>query len=298
MNKRYRNETNDLHDGAEYHCRHGMDSDWSIGPLHMHPHYEFYLFVQGKAQILIEDESFDAQPMDLFIYPPGVLHRALIRDHSVPYERAYCYITRKALSDMSDDRFPMLQILESAISRGDYSYHVGDDSAGSFLRLVDEWIRDASSDDPFSRSMNRCRINMISLITCKIVQRKDVITPRPPDRMSNIIRYINDHLLEPLSLESLSEQFYLSKYTLLHDFKSYANISVHQFILQKRILYAQELMRNGIKPGDAARQSGFADYAGFYRAFIRYNAVTPQAYYDGARLQTDADGQPAFVSAR
>ena len=166
MNRRYRNETNDLHDGAEYHCRHGMDSDWSIGPLHMHPHYEFYLFVQGKAQILIEDESFDAQPMDLFIYPPGVLHRALIRDHSVPYERAYCYITRKALSDMSDDRFPMLQILESAISRGDYSYHVGDDSAGSFLRLVDEWIRDASSDDPFSRSMNRCRINMISLITC------------------------------------------------------------------------------------------------------------------------------------
>ncbi len=283
MNKRYRNETNDLRDGTEFSCRHGVDQDWSPVPFHMHPHYEIYLLIRGNIQMLIEDESFDARPMDLFVFPPGVLHRAQLVDSSGPYERAYCYVTRKALADMSDNGFPMLRILEEAVGQGSYSYHADNESAGRFLRLLDDWIADARSDDPSAVPMNRCRINMMALITCRIVQRKDVLAPRPPDRMSEIIRYVSDHLLEPLSLESLSDRFYISKYTLLHDFKSYANISVHQYILYKRVLHAQELMRNGIPPGSAARQSGFNDYAGFYRAFVRYSTVPPQAWYEGAR---------------
>ena len=127
--------------------------------------------------------------------------------------------------------------------------------------------------------MNRCRIQMLSLIVCRIMQRKQVLNPHPPERINDVIRYINDHILEPLSLDALAERFYLSKYTLLHDFKNYANISVHQYILYKRITYAQHLMQHGITPGNAAKQSGFNDYAGFYRSFLRHNSMTPQEYY-------------------
>ena len=283
MDKRYRFRLNDLPSSAEYACRHGLDNDWPVGPFHMHPHYEFYLLISGNVQMRVEDESYDAHPMDLFAFPPGVLHRAMLLDHSVPYERAYCYITRKALAEMSDDRFPMLRILESAMNRGNFSYHADDESAARFIRLVDEFHRDAESPDPSAGLMNRCRVNMLSLIACRIVQRKDVLAPRPPDRMSEIIRHINEHLAEPITLESLADRFFISKYTLLHDFKNYANISVHQYILYKRILYARELMQDGVAPGSAAKQSGFNDYAGFYRAFVRFNSVTPQAWYAGAR---------------
>ena len=291
MDRIHRSEITDLQNelqaGTEFDFRHSMDSDWVTAPFHMHPHYELYLFIQGKVQILIEDESFDAHPMDLFIFPPGVLHRALVLDSSVPYERAYLYITRKALSDMSDDSFPILRILEASTSRGEYSYHTDRDSAAQLVRLLDECIHDAASLDPSASLLNRCRVNMLALISCKTVQRKDALTPRPPDRITEIIRYINDHILEPLSLDSLADRFYISKYTLLHEFKNYANISVHQYILYKRILYARQLMQNGISPGNAAKQSGFNDYVGFYRAFVRQNAITPQAYYAGARRTGD-----------
>ena len=288
MNRIRRNETNDLPAGSEFDFRHGVDSDWPTGSFHMHPHYEFYLFIRGSVQIIIEDESFDAHPMDLFIFPPGVLHLAQIIRSSETYERAYFYITRKALSDMSGDRFPMLSILDAAMNRGDYSYHADDSSAAQFIRLLDECIADAAEADPSAHLMNRCRVNMLSLISCRILQRKDILTPRPPDRMNDIIRYINDHVLEPLSLDSLSDHFYISKYTLLHEFKSYANISVHQYILYKRLLLARQLMQNGVSPGNAAKQSGFNDYAGFYRAFVRQSAITPQAYYTGIRRAGDA----------
>ena len=283
MDRKYRNLTNDLRDGAEFDCRHNVDQNWVSAPLHMHPHFEFYLFIRGNAQLIIEDESFDAHPMDLFIFPPGVLHRSLVHNSSETYERAYFYVTRKALSDMSDDRFPLLQILEAAISGGNFSYHADDESASRIIRLLDDCITDMESEDPSAYPMNRCRVNMLALIVCRIMQKKNVLLPRPPARISDIIRYVNDHLLEPLSIESLSDRFYISKYTLLHDFKDYANISVHQYILYKRILYAQELMRNGVSPGCAAKQSGFNDYTGFYRAFVRFNSVTPQAFYAGAQ---------------
>ena len=283
MDKRHWTEANDLKAGVDFDFRHNLDTDWETAPFHMHHFYEFYLFLRGKVQMLIEDEAFDAHPMDLFIFPPGVLHRALILEPSPAYERAYFYVTRKALSEMYDEHFPMLRILDGAMVRGDYSYHADDESAAQFLRLVDECLREEGNQDPSSRAMNRCRVNMLSLIACRIVQHKDVLIPRPPDRISDVIRYINDHILEPLSLDVLSDRFFISKYTLLHDFKSYANISVHQYILYKRIQLAQQLMQSGVSPGDAAKQSGFNDYAGFYRAFVRQNIITPQAYYTGVR---------------
>ena len=283
MDELIRNQTNDIRAGAEFGFRHFLDTQWKTAPFHMHPHYEFYLFIRGRVQIRIEDESFDTHPMDLFIFPPGVLHRALILDSSLPYERAYFYATRKSLADLSDESFPLLNILEEATRRGDYSYHADDTSAARFIRLVDECISDAEEQDPSTKLMNRCRVNLLALIACKTVRQKNVLAPRPPDRINGVIRYINDHILEPLSLDSLSDRFFVSKYTLLHEFKSYANISIHQYILYKRVLYAQHLMQRGVTPGSAAKQSGFNDYAGFYRAFVRQNSLTPQQFYAGSR---------------
>lgn len=284
QDKLIRSKLNDIQQGAEFDGKHNLDIGWNTLSFHMHPHYEFYLFIRGKVQIILEDESFDAHPMDLFIFPPGILHRANVLDTAIPYERAYFYITRNYLSELSKDRFDLLQVLDNATLRGDYSYHADPDSSAHFIRLMDEFISEAEHQDPISCMMNRCRMNMLSLLSCSIIQHKDVLVPRPPDRVSEIIRYINEHIQEPLSLDSLSERFYLSKYTLLHEFKSYTNISVHQYILSKRIQQAQLLMQRGTSPGNAAKMSGFNDYAGFYRAFVRNNnGLTPQDYYTRIR---------------
>ena len=294
MNKVEGAKFNDLQEGREYDCRHGVDDQWASPQFHMHPHYEFYLFIRGNAQIVIEDERFDAHPMDLFVFPPGVMHRAAILGHEEPYERAYFYATRKALAEMEEDGYPLLPILEEAARGGIYSFHAEDTDASRFIRLVDHYIEALKDPDPSVPAMNRCRVNMQALIACKTAQHKNILTPRPSDRISEVIRYINEHMLEPLTLDSLAEQFYVSKYTLLHDFKDYANISVHQYILTKRVIFAQQLMQRGCGPGNAAKQSGFNDYAGFYRAFVRQARETPQAYFDRSRRM----GSPAAQKTR
>ena len=278
-----RTETNDILDGAEFGCRHTLDTHWRIASFHMHPHYEFYLFLQGHTQILIEDERFDAHPGDLFVFPPGMLHRAVLLDYACPYERAYFYVTRKALSEISSADFSLLDLLDHTVRGGNYSYRMDDESANQFLSLIDHFEDQPEPLDPIAPLMNRSRIQMLSLLVSRVMRQQEVLSPRQPERISEVIRYINDHIQEPLSLDSLAERFFISKYTLLHDFKSYANISVHQYILYKRVIYAQHLLRHGVSPGNAAKESGFNDYAGFYRAFVRQNNLTPQAYFQASR---------------
>lgn len=49
----------------------------------------------------------------------------------------------------------------------------------------------------------------------------------------NILLYIEDHIDEDLTLDHLSEIFYVSKYHISHVFKANLGISVHQFIIKK-----------------------------------------------------------------
>ena len=60
--------------------------------------------------------------------------------------------------------------------------------------------------------------------------------------------------------------------------KKNTGISIHQYLIMRRILIAQELIRQGVKPKDASLQCGFSDYSSFYRAFKMRVGVSPEQY--------------------
>ena len=68
------------------------------------------------------------------------------------------------------------------------------------------------------------------------------------------------------------------KYHMLHEFKEKTGTSIHQYLLMKRIVYAQMLMKNGASSVQAAHDSGFEDYTGFYRAFKSRTGYAPTEY--------------------
>ena len=88
-----------------------------------------------------------------------------------------------------------------------------------------------------------------------------------------IIDYINNNLESDLTNESLAERFYLSKYYLMHKFKSETGYTLHNYIVQKRLIRAVELIKSGVPVIKATENSGFNDYTSFLRAYKkRYNS--------------------------
>ncbi len=101
---------------------------------------------------------------------------------------------------------------------------------------------------------------------------------RSDPKIDEIMAFINAHLTDSLSVQSLAERFFLSPSWLMHRFREITGCTVHQYVLQKRLILAASLLRSGTPVMKAASQSGFADYSTFLRAFQNAYHVSPRDY--------------------
>ena len=90
------------------------------------------------------------------------------------------------------------------------------------------------------------------------------------------LSYINENLGSELSVELLSSRMYLSKSHFMRLFSEATGTTVHSYILQRRLLNASRMIREGTDAAEAARLNGFEDYSSFYRAFRKKLGVSPR----------------------
>ena len=97
-------------------------------------------------------------------------------------------------------------------------------------------------------------------------------------KMEEILRYIAGHLDGDLSVDALAGRFFISRYYLMHRFKEVTGSTVHQYTVQKRLLRAGELIREGVPVMKAAEQAGFPEYSSFLRAFQSTFHTSPRSF--------------------
>ena len=96
--------------------------------------------------------------------------------------------------------------------------------------------------------------------------------------MQEILRYSAGHLDGDLSVDALAGRFFISRYYLMHRFKEVTGYTVHQYTVQKRLLRAGELIREGVPVMKAAEQAGFPEYSTFLRAFQSTFHTSPKNF--------------------
>jgi AraC-like DNA-binding protein len=97
-------------------------------------------------------------------------------------------------------------------------------------------------------------------------------------KVIDIIDYIMEHLGDDLSIDKISDEFYISKYHMMRIFKAETGYSVHQYIMEKRILRARDLIIAGEPAMSASIESGFHDYSSFCKAFRKATGKLPSDY--------------------
>ncbi|NQX38223.1 AraC-type DNA-binding protein [Pedobacter steynii] len=80
---------------------------------------------------------------------------------------------------------------------------------------------------------------------------------------------------QKISLNELAALSFLSKDRLAHLFKAQLGISVHQYILWKKILLAVSNSREGHSLTTCAHSAGFTDSSHFHRAFYKMFGTGP-----------------------
>lgn len=98
---------------------------------------------------------------------------------------------------------------------------------------------------------------------------------QPPLTLNDVYGYVRHHLAEDLSLDTLAKRLHFDKYYLAHAFREKAGISLHQYVLHRRLEYANSLLCSGVSVRDTAARSGFSDYGNFIRRYKERWGITP-----------------------
>lgn len=99
-----------------------------------------------------------------------------------------------------------------------------------------------------------------------------------PRLVSGTIAYIEQHLTEEITLDILAEHFHHNGTYMSRCFKNITGISLHQYIIRKRISLAKKYLNEGCSPIDACYLSGFNDYSNFSRTFTKHVGESPKKF--------------------
>lgn len=93
------------------------------------------------------------------------------------------------------------------------------------------------------------------------------------DIVIRVVQYIYDHYSERITLETLSEMFYLSPKALSKKIKNRLNVDLRVFINDVRVQRVVQLMddpaNRGVSISQLAAQCGFTSMTTFYRSYKR-----------------------------
>lgn len=233
--------------------------------LHLHENYELFCFLSGSAQYYVEGTIYPLKPHDILLLKVAESH-ALLIDKAIPYERIVISFNGDALVGNLKER--IVSFLDTRPLGQQNKYSLLKQENGNLLFYLDKIC---TTED----------IEEKRLYLTFVLNELSKKTPSEPnqeitDSIGEVIEYINGHLFEDISLDMLSEKFYLSKVHLTRKFKSYVGTTIWEYISTKRLIKAKELLKGGKWPTDVAEACGFNDYSTFYRAYKQKYGISPK----------------------
>ena len=239
---------------------------------HYHDFHKVVIFISGKAAYHIEGKAYQLKPWDILLVNRHAIHRPEI-DSSVPYERFILWI---------QNDIPWQELLKCFQKANDRSYNLVRLNSALQEKMKDilfELENSAKSDEYGKEILTQSLFLQFMVYLNRIFLEKQYIFDKKSytfdSQIANILQYINHNLKEDLSVETLAAKYYVSKYHLMRKFKEETGYTLHNYIVNKRLLMARTLISEGMPVLKAAQESGFAEYSTFSRAYRRQFKTSP-----------------------
>ena len=258
-----------------YHYFHLRDTAGQERNYHFHEFDKIVLLLSGRVEYVVEDVTYALRPWSVLLVRHHAIHRAII-DVTEPYERIILYLDGKYFERL----MPAAGLMECF----DHA-----DRTGQCLLLPDGEQREeldgllrryeqAQLDGRYGAEVLRDTLIMQLLVSLNRIHRAGAgagTERRYDGKIQATLSYINENLAADLSIETLAERVFLSRYHFMRLFKEQTGSTVHVYVRQKRLLYAARLIREGVPAGQAAAECGFNDYSVFNRAFRESFGIRP-----------------------
>ena len=263
------------HEANDIYTRHVREehADGSGYKMHIHERCELYYFIEGKADYLVEGTEYHMKRGSLLAMSPGEVHRARLLDNGI-YERYAVNFPVSLFDDIDPERRLMRLYTDRAL--GQMNLYEKPDFEVLFEQICAEY------DDDYDRRLAAYRIIMeiLSGLDDDFDDAAEAKTGGRHRRKSTlsekILKYVNSHISDELSIPILSEKFYVSQSQIGRIFKQSTGASPWEYITAKRLVAARKMLEEGKTAGEAAEKCGFGDYSSFYRAYVKRYGESPR----------------------
>lgn len=269
---------------------------------HYHDFDKILVFFKGNIEYTIEGKAYMLIPNDIVLVPQGDSHKVepLLPLQQAPnktkaeqdsqknthsndfslkekktgaeYVRLVIYLSPQYLMQYEEKGMNLRECFFQVQDK--YSYVVRTKSKGEnrLLELAKQLKTSVVQKDKevLGTLYQRTLLLQFMILLNRELEKESlhfVDTSRCNKKMVDIIQYINNHLTDGISIDRLSEMFYISKYHMMRQFKEETGYTIGNYINQKRLLMARELLKKGEPVTKVYFDVGFKDHSTFVRAY-------------------------------
>ena len=249
--------------------------------VHHHDFYEIYFFLNGQVEYWVEGRVYYLEPGDLLLINPMELHRPIVGEDDV-YERIVLWVDRAWLERFSDENASLTRCFDNALADHTNLLRPSARQRAAVRSRLAELVQESYGDAGYAGAQYATAVLLQFMVELNRMAQHTAALEHAPAQpaplVSQVLEYVSTHYSEELSLESLAQRFFVSKYHLSHEFSRAVGVGVYRYIMLKRLQMAKQMLAGGMAPGEVCTACGFRDYTNFFRAFRAEYGVSPREF--------------------
>ena len=259
----------------DYRLFHLKDAQGTRIDYHYHEFYKLLLLHSGSGGYTVEDCRYLLEAGDIILIPSRVVHRPEF-ESGMPYERTIIYIDPDFLMRCSTKTCELQQLFASGMSHVVRLEPHGRKEIFSLAERLEKELLETGCGQEILQNATLLRLLVYILRALQNPeQMHPAVAERATGRILEIQRYLDAHLEEELSIDTIAERFFISKYHMMRQFRRETGMSVHAYLSERRLFLARERIRQGMSAAESCFRSGFGSYSAFTRAYAKRFGTTP-----------------------
>lgn len=257
------------------HCKRQEPSSMPL--YHYHDSYEIYYLLSGVRNYFIKDRTYRVEKGDLVLINRHVLHKTTYggsQTHErilVDLQEAYVERLCQLVNDI-DILLPFHQNVNVI--------KLAKNEQKGIEQILFKLMKEVKERGAGSESCVRIAMAELLIMTARLSllakETPDAPLDQIQEKISGIVKYINAKYMEKLTLNGISETFFISPYYLSRLFKKVTGFTFVEYLNSIRIREAQQLLKeSGLNVSEIAGRTGYESSTHFGRVFKEITGMSP-----------------------
>ena len=260
---------------------HIRDKKYIKFEYHHHDFSKIVILIDGDLTYYIEGKAYILKPWDILFVNKNEIHKPVVNPDKY-YERIVIWLNPDFMAKYAQGNNDLLKCFEVAIKNNYNLLRLNMKSIDIIKNLIQD-IQNCNNSNEFgSEILKESLFVQLMVLMNRLFlnsdKNRDIEDIQYDKTIEGVLNYINSNLENDLSIDTIASEFFISKYYLMRKFKNQIGSSIHNYVVQKRLILARSLISDGLSMSSVCSRCGFNDYSSFVRAFKKVYGVSPSNY--------------------